>query len=315
MNNSEIIMVNQLVKNFGKVKALDKISFTVKMGEIFGFLGPNGAGKTTAIRIMTGIITPDAGDALIDGINIQKNPFKAKMKMGVIPEMGNIYNDLSAKDNIILAGRFYGFSKKELDKRAEDLLSRFELIDRKDDLVSRFSKGMRQRVNISCALCHDPEILFLDEPTSGLDVHSQRLIKKIIKQMNSKGTTIFITTHNIDEANQLCDRIGVIHKGKIAAIDSPEKLKQTFDETRSIELSFNKQVDEKLFKQYSVVTKIEKIGDKWKLFTDDPDTLIKGLLKIEQDLKFVSLQICNASLEDAFIKLTGGKDDENKKIS
>jgi len=307
------IEVKSLTKVFDKLTAVDQIDLKVKKGEFFGFLGPNGAGKTTTIRMITGLLTPDSGDISIDGINIRKNPIKAKMKFGVIPEMGNIYVDLSAKQNIILAGKFYKISKTELEKKVDTLLNQFELYERKDDLVKTFSKGMKQRINIASAIVHNPEILFLDEPTSGLDVQSQRLIKNIINQMNKRGTTIFLTTHNIEEANMLCENIAIINKGKIAAIDTPEKLKRTFEETQSIVISFDKQMKADLIGKNRLVNKIEKLGDKWKLYTDNPDKLVKYLTKFaeEHDFKFTSIELCGPSLEDAFVKLTESKEYEN----
>jgi len=236
--SNKVIEVTKLTKKFGNVTAVNQISFSVSEGEIFGFLGPNGAGKTTTIRMLTGLLTPDSGDIFIDGLDIRKNPIKAKMNMGVIPEMGNVYVDLTAKQNIILSGRLYGIPKRELERIADTLLSQFELYERKDDLVKTFSKGMKQRVNIASAIVHSPEILFLDEPTSGLDVQSQRLIKNIVKEMNHKGTTVFLTTHNIEEANILCERVGIINKGEIAAIDTPERLRRAFEETQSVAISF-----------------------------------------------------------------------------
>ncbi|MBN2374725.1 ATP-binding cassette domain-containing protein [bacterium] len=303
-----IIEVKGLAKRFGKVIALDGISFSVKRGEIFGFLGPNGAGKTTTIRILTGIIVPDAGDASIAGIDIQRDPLNAKMRIGVIPELGNIYVDLTARENIILAGRFYGMFRHVLEKKADELLKRFEIYERRNDPLRSFSKGMKQRVNIASALVHDPEILFLDEPTSGLDVQSQRLIKGIIGEINRKGTTIFLTTHNIEEANVLCQRVGIINKGRIASIDTPESLKRTFEETRSVTCSFDMPADIALFEGNSLVNRLDRMGDKWRLYTDNPDELVKYLASraSEQGLSFTSLEICGASLEDAFLRLTQG---------
>ena len=311
--NNNAIEVNTLTKRFDEVIAVNRITFSVNKGEMFGFLGPNGAGKTTTIRMLTGLLTPDSGDVFIEGFDIRKNPIKAKMKMGVIPEMGNIYVDLTAKQNIILAGRFYGIGAGELKKRAGSLLEQFGLYDRKDDIAKTFSKGMKQRVNIASAIVHNPELLFLDEPTSGLDVQSQRLIRKIIKEMNQRGTTIFLTTHNIEEANILCERIGIINKGKIAAIDTPERLKRTFEETQSVEVSFEGFTDDRLIGKSDLVKKTEKLGDKLKLYTDNPDKLIKYLTKIaqEKDATFTSMQICGASLEDVFVKLTESKDYAN----
>lgn len=300
------IRVMNLTKHYGELLAVDHISFKVKRGEIFGFLGPNGAGKTTTIRMLTGLLTPDSGDVFIDGLDIRKNPIKAKMKFGVIPEKGNTYVDLTARQNIILAGKYYGVSRKELREKTDSLLDQFGLFERRNSLVKTFSKGMKQKVNIASALVHNPEILFLDEPTLGLDVQSQRLIRNIIKEMNQRGTTVFLTTHNIEEANMLCERVGIINKGKIAAIDTPEKLKRTFEETQSIEISFNKAIDGNLIKKPEVVSRIEKLGDKWKLYTDNPDKLVKYLARFAEDQKLtiVSIQICGVSLEDVFVKLT-----------
>jgi ABC-2 type transport system ATP-binding protein len=265
------IEVTNLTKYYGDVLAVNHISFEVKKGEIFGFLGPNGAGKTTTIRMLTGLLTPDSGDIFIDGVDIRKNTIKAKMKMGIIPEMGNIYVDLTAKQNIIMAGRFYGISKRELDKKADSLLEQFGLYERRNDHVKTFSKGMKQRVNVASAIVPDPEILFLDEPTSGLDVQSQRLIRNIIKKMNQKGTTIFLTTHNIEEANILCERAGIINKGKIVVIDAPERLKRTFEKTQSVEISFHKMIDGSLIEKSGLSSRMEKLEDAFVKLTESKD--------------------------------------------
>lgn len=304
--SNKVIEVSKLTKRFENITAVDQICFTVNKGEIFGFLGPNGAGKTTTIRMLTGLLTPDSGDIFIDNIDIRRDSIKAKMKMGVIPEMGNIYADLTAKQNIILSGRFYGIPKRELGNKADSLLEKFELYDRKDDLVRKFSRGMKQRVNIASTIVHEPEILFLDEPTSGLDVQSQRMIKNIIKQMNQKGTTVFLTTHNIEEANQLCTRVAIINKGKIVVIDRPEILRRTFKTTQSVEISFDKSIDDTLIKKSDLVNRIERLGDKWKMYTDNPDKLVKYLSRFAEDkgLTIIAMEICRASLEDAFVKFT-----------
>ena len=308
-----VIRVNELTKRFGTITAVDGITFNVNKGEIFGFLGPNGAGKTTTIRMLTGLLTQDSGDVFIDGVDIRRNPISAKKRMGIIPESGNIYVDMTAKENIVLSGRFYGIPKKTLNKRTDELLRQFELYEKSDEPVRTFSKGMQQRVNIASAIVHDPEILFLDEPTSGLDVQSQRLIRNIVKEMNRKGATIFLTTHNIEEANILCERVAIINKGRIAAIDTPEKLKRTLQESQSVEVSFDKRFDSDLFEKNELVNRMERLGDKHKLYTDNPDKLVKYLAGFagEQKLMFTSIEICGASLEDTFVKLTEGKSHEN----
>jgi ABC-2 type transport system ATP-binding protein len=310
---NKIIEVSELTKRFGDLTAVNRVSFSVNEGEIFGFLGPNGAGKTTTMRMLTGLLTPDSGDVFIDGIDIKGNPVKAKAKMGVIPEMGNVYVDLTAKQNIILSGRFYGVPRKELDQRADSVLEQFGLYGRKDDSVRTFSKGMKQRVNIASAIVHNPDILFLDEPTPGLDVRSQKLIRNTITRMNQRGTTIFLTTHNIEEANLLCERVGIINKGEIVVIDRPERLRRTFETTQSVEISFDKAIDGRVIERSNLVNRMERLGDKWKLYTDNPDKLVKLLARFaqDQDLTIVSMEICRASLEDAFVKFTEGKRYEN----
>jgi ABC-2 type transport system ATP-binding protein len=309
LKNDEVISVDGLTKRFGAITAVDTISFSVLDDELFGFLGPNGAGKTTTIRMLTGLLTPDVGDILIGGVNLQKRPIAAKMQMGVIPEMSNVYTDLTAKQNVALAGRFYGMSKKTAEKRADRLLEQFELSERKNDKVEGFSKGMKQRVLIASALVHNPHVLFLDEPTSGLDVHSQRLIRAIIREMNDADTTVFLTTHNIEEANALCDRVAIINRGRLAAIDTPERLKKAFKETQSVEVAFDEPVDVNSIERSGLVIRTEREGDKWRFYTDNPDALAKYVFVVanERGLTFTTLSIEGASLEDVFVTVTEGK--------
>lgn len=306
-----VIEVSELTKRFGRLTAVNRISFGVERGEMFGFLGPNGAGKTTTIRMMTGLLLPDSGDVFIEGIEIIKKPIAAKMKMGIIPETGNVYLDLTAKRNIILAGSFYGIPGRELKERTDRLLNDFGLWERRDDPVRYLSKGMKQRVNIASALVHDPDILFLDEPTAGLDVRSRKLIRTVITRMNRKGTTVFLTTHDLEEANLLCERVGIINKGEMVAIDRPERLKERFEAIRSVEISFDRSVDDGVIGRNSPVSRVEKLGDKWKLYTDNPDRLVKHLTGFaeENNLTIVTMEICRASLEDAFVKFTEGRFD------
>jgi ABC-2 type transport system ATP-binding protein len=226
MINKHAIEVTNLTKHFNGLVAVNNISFDVKKGELFGFLGPNGAGKTTTIRMLTGVIKPDKGSASIFGYDVVKQGLKIRQLMGIVPEMSNAYVDLSAWNNLMLVGGLYGVNKSTRKERATSLLKKFDLYKRKDQLVKGFSKGMKQKLLLCMALISEPSILFLDEPTSGLDVESQRLIKGIIREVNANGTTVFLTTHNMEEANQLCDRIAIINHGKIAEIGSPEKVRQ-----------------------------------------------------------------------------------------
>ncbi len=241
------IQVDHLVKRFGTVTAVDDVSIAVRKGETFGFLGPNGAGKTTTIRLLTGVLTPDAGEVRINGIDIHRDPLDAKMQMGVIPESSTIYGDLSTEQNLHLSGKMYGMPRALRETRIDEVLSQLGLNERRRTPVRTFSKGMKQRVSIACAIIHRPSVLFLDEPTSGLDVQSRRLVIETIRTMNELGSTIFLTTHNIEEANTLCQTVCIINKGKIVAQDSPERLKKMFDTTQSVEVSFDRTVTRDLF--------------------------------------------------------------------
>jgi ABC-2 type transport system ATP-binding protein len=305
---NDALDVRNLTKRFGPIVAVNDLSFNVAKGEIFGFLGPNGAGKTTTIRMLTGLLTPDTGEVRVQGIDVYDDPIRAKMAMGIIPEMSNVYIELTARQNIVLAGRFYGKRKKDVEVEADHLLRQFELYERKDDRVQGFSKGMKQRVLIASALVHAPQVLFLDEPTSGLDVHSQRLIRTTIREMHREGTTVFLTTHNIEEASALCDRVGIINHGTLAAIDTPEQLKKAFQETQSVELALDRPINGYAIAPPALVNRVEKMGDKWRFFTNDPDQLIKHLISFakKEGLTVTSLNTYGASLEDAFVKVTEG---------
>src|SRR5208337_4915960 len=192
------------------------------------------------------------------------------------------------------------------ERRAAEILARLGLSERKDDIVRTFSKGMRQRISIACAIVHSPPVLILDEPTTGLDVYSRRLVIDTIRHMNQEGSTILLTTHNIEEANELCTTISIINKGKIVATGSPEKLKKAFDTSRYVEIAFDQPVGPDLFEAPGI-TRAEKWGDKWRVYTDDPDRAVKSLASAaERDhLTIVSIATSNPTLEEAFVRLTG----------
>jgi ABC-2 type transport system ATP-binding protein len=302
------IVVDGLTKKFGDFVAVDNISLSVQKGEFFGLLGPNGAGKTTTIRMLTGVLKPEGGRIVIDGIDLKKEPLAAKERMGVIPEVGTVYIDLTARENLELFGRFYGLPKKERKERADHMLTDLGLHDRADDLVKGFSKGMRQRISIGCAMVHEPSVLFLDEPTEGLDVQSRRLIVDKVNALNAKGCTVVLTTHNIEDASRLCHRVCIINKGKVVAIDSPEHLKSTFEKTQSIEVSFDRKVDSAHFST-QCITRLEEHGDKLRIYTSNVGEAIDKVMAVkeEQGLNIISLNTVGPSLEDVFLKLTEAK--------
>ena len=299
------IEVNNLTKKFGEIVAVNHISFKVRKGEIFGFLGPNGAGKTTTIRILTGILKPDEGKAIVAGYDILEDSIKVKQRIGVVPEVSNAYVDLSAWENLMLIGELYGVPKKERVKRANKLLREFGLYKARHRPVRGFSKGMKQKLLLCMALINDPEILFLDEPTSGLDVESARLLREKIQQYGNEGRTIFLSTHNMEEANQLCHRIAVINHGKIAAIDTPEKLRAESSELQYVEVSFNKPVDPEEFSKNEHVIKVASAGNKIRLYTASPCDVVEFLVDFARlnNLRILSLNTMAPSLEDVFMKL------------
>lgn len=303
------IEVKNLTKEFNGLKAVNSISFKVKEGEIFALLGPNGAGKTTTIRMLTGVLKPTKGEAYIGKYNIQKNPIEAKQLMGIVPEMTNAYIDLSALRNLLLIGELYGIEKKQRIKKAENLLKLFKLYNNRHKKVRTFSKGMKQRLIIAMALMNDSELLFLDEPTVGLDVESVRLIRDLIREFNQKGITIFLTTHNIEEANLLCDRVAIMNYGRIVAIDRPEKLRRTIQSTTSVEVAFKKTIDLNELK-FEGVTMVKKMGDKFRFYTEKPEDVIPLLVQYSRNFrnKIISLNTLEPSLEDVFVKLTKSKE-------
>ncbi|OPX64367.1 MULTISPECIES: ABC transporter ATP-binding protein [unclassified Methanoregula] len=301
----DIIEARNLKKSFGPVTAVDDVSLCVKKGEIFGFLGQNGAGKTTTIRMLTGVLIPDAGIVRICGVDILRDPLEAKMHMGIIPENGTVYADLTAEKNILWTAKCYGMDRRSREEKAKEILARLGLESRKDDLVRTFSKGMRQRISIACAIVHSPPVLFLDEPTTGLDVLSRRLVIDTVRHMNREGSTVLITTHNLEEANALCSRVSVIHRGKIIGTDSPEKIRKQFDTAGYIEVSFDRSVQGSMLVTGSI-SRAEPHGDKWRVYSDDTDWAIKALTRVaeQNNLKILSVATSTPSLEQAFIEMT-----------
>ncbi|HUW85682.1 MAG TPA: ATP-binding cassette domain-containing protein [Methanoregula sp.] len=303
---SSVIEVRNLTKIFGSTIAVDHVSFDVQKGEIFGFLGPNGAGKTTTTRMLTGVIPPDTGTATILGHDIRSEPVLAKQGFGVVPETSNAYTDLTAWQNLMLMGELYGLKRARAERRSSDLLGMVGLLERKDQKVQAYSKGMKQRLILSMALIHEPELLFLDEPTSGLDVQSTQMILSLLRDLNRQGTTIFLTTHNMEEANRLCHRVGIIRNGMLVAIDAPEKLKTAIDRVHRIEVSFDREVSGDTLAGIAGVSGVNRTGDKWQITTENRDTAIRSIVAFgkQNGAAIVSLNTLAPSLDEAFLRLT-----------
>ena len=235
MNNA--IEVVNLTKYYDNFLAVDHINFQVKEGEVFGFLGPNGAGKTTTIKMLTGLNKPTEGTAKINKKDIIKQTVEVKKIIGVVTEDSNLYDELTVVDNLRFMGQLYNVTKLERESRIKELLDILGLENKKDVKFAKLSKGMKRKVTIAAALVHNPLILFLDEPTTGLDVLSVRALHAMIKELNKKGVTIFLTTHYIEEAEQLCDTVAIIVDGKIKTVDTPGNLKLK-TESKSLEEAF-----------------------------------------------------------------------------
>ena len=221
-----MIAIHQLTKRYGNTLAVDNLSLSIPAGQIFGFIGPNGAGKTTTIRIMGGIIEPTAGFVTICGINMKDNPEKAKSKIGFIPDRPYLYEKITAREFLRFTAELYGVDGHGFGGRAETKLKMFALMDRADDLIESFSHGMKQRLIMAAALLHDPEVIIVDEPMVGLDPVAIKMVKSLFRQLAAKGITIFMSTHTLQVAEDICDRIGIIHKGSLIASGTTEDLKQ-----------------------------------------------------------------------------------------
>lgn len=233
------IEVDCLTKRYAQVTAVDGVSFALSRGELFGFLGPNGAGKTTTINMLTGLARPDAGSIRIDGIDCSDNPKAGQHLIGVVPDESNLYPELTGFENLSLCAALYGMKKAPRTARAHELLSMFGLTDAANRKFGGYSRGMKRKLTIAAGIIHEPSILFLDEPTTGIDVASARQIRQLIADLHHNGTTIFLTTHYIEEAERLCDRIAFIVAGRIIRTDTVAALLQHTDGSHTVEFTFS----------------------------------------------------------------------------
>ncbi len=227
MNNNNVIQVEKLTKMFGEFTAVDAITFEVKKGEIFGFLGANGAGKTTAMKMLIGISKPTSGEAQVAGFDVYKNTEDIKKNIGYMSQKFALYDDLTIRENITFYGGIYGLSRQKIKEKRDLLLQELGLYEIRNDLVGSLPLGWKQKLSFSVALLHNPKVVFLDEPTGGVDPITRRQFWEMIYKTANKGTTIFVTTHYMDEA-EYCDRVSIMVNGKIEALDTPKKLKAQF---------------------------------------------------------------------------------------
>ena len=304
---SNTIIAAELTRYHGKLLAVDHVNFEVRPGEIFGYLGPNGAGKTTTIKMLTGLLRPSGGKALVNGYDIYHNLRQVKRSIGVVPETSNIYGELTAWDNLMFTAEIHSVPRQERKQRIEELLQKFDLYERRASKVKEFSAGMKRRLTIAMALVHRPGILFLDEPTATLDVRSAIFVKNLIGQLKDEGITIFLTTHYIEEADQLCDQVAIINEGRIVACDTPERLKSSILGVHTIEVSFNRyNGDMPNLAALPYCERVVKQGDKFRLSTHEPSEILLRLMDYAEShaLKIMSLNTLKPKLEDVFLKMT-----------
>jgi ABC-2 type transport system ATP-binding protein len=224
-----------LTKSFGEVMAVDNLDLQVRRGEIFGFLGPNGAGKTTTIRLLVGLIRPSAGEITVAGKDLATEPLAARATMAYLPDTPYLYGKLTGREFVHFVAGLYDVDSERVDRRLKELFPLFSLDDRADDLIEGYSHGMRQKTLLAAALVHDPQVLFLDEPTVGLDPRSARLMRDIFRQLANRGVTVFLSTHILEIAERMCDRIGIIDNGKLIALGTVAELHRLADRSASLE--------------------------------------------------------------------------------
>lgn len=320
MNDIEI---DSVTKRFEDTLAVDDLSMTVEKGELFGLLGPNGAGKSTLTKMISGMLNPTSGTITVADHNIQKEAMKVKEMLGVVPQDIVLYDYLNAKENLSFYGRLYGLSGKKLKSRINELL-KFTQLDEKavKRHVSTYSGGMKRRVNIAAALLHEPQVILLDEPTAGLDPQNKHALWDIIQKLKEQGKTIVLTTHMMEEAEELCSKVAIMDHGKIIALGSPSQLVKQVKMENTITVIPDKSSPELLAKIKNIVgvktaytsQEAHEVRETLKVITDSPDDILPEVVStiVKFGTKVLSVQLSRVTLEDVFITLTGRSLRENE---
>ncbi|RMF29981.1 MAG: ABC transporter ATP-binding protein [Chloroflexi bacterium] len=301
-----VVEVRDLRKYYGEIKAVDGISFTVEQGEIFGMLGPNGAGKTTTVEIIEGLRQADSGQVTVLGLDVRRHPDAVKARIGVQLQTTALFPRLTVREVLNLFRSFFPQSRE-----ADELIAMVNLQEKANTLTRDLSGGQRQRLSVALALVNRPEIIFLDEPTTGLDPQARRSLWEVIEQVRSAGATVFLTTHYMEEAERLCDRVAVIDHGHIIALDSPDALIRTHFQERAVEFEINGQQAASLsleeLEELPAVTQVRQDGKTITLYTNDVEVTLAALFEQGQRTGFQvdALHVRRATLEDVFLKLTG----------
>lgn len=305
----EAIKVRGLVKNYGKKEAVKGIGFDVSRGEIFGFLGPNGAGKTTTINMIIGLLEFTEGSIEVLGKNLITKTEAIQAEIGVVPDESNLYPEMSGLENLTFCGSLYGMKKVDREKRALYLLEAFQLYDVKDKSYKAYSRGMKRKLTIAAAMMHEPKILFLDEPTSGIDVASARQIRKMIEELHQQGTTIFLTTHYLEEAERLCQRIAFIVDGRIVRTGSIDTLKASLRDQSSLQIHLDGSSEAfiEALKNEMKVSKVEVIREKVLKISWPPERELSSLVDFiqSQEYHLYEAKRIEPTMEEVFVSITG----------
>jgi lipooligosaccharide transport system ATP-binding protein len=303
-NGQPLIHARDLVKRFGDFVAVDGIGFDLQRGEAFGFLGPNGAGKTSTMR-MIGCVSPVTdGTLTVLGLDPAKDGVAIRGRLGVVPQQDTLDMDLTVRENIVIYGRYFGLPRKQLAKRADELLEFVELTERANDRVEPLSGGMKRRLTIARSLVNDPEIMLLDEPTTGLDPQARHVVWDRLYRLKRQGVTLLLTTHYMDEAEQLCDRLVVMDRGKIVAEGSPRDLIERYSTREVTELRFPEGVQDTLDGQLDGIgERIERLPDRVLVYAEDGDAAAAAVHA--RGLQPETVLVRRSSLEDVFLRLTG----------
>jgi ABC-2 type transport system ATP-binding protein len=304
------IDVRSIVKKFGDFTSVDGVSFAVESGEVFGLLGPNGAGKSTLIRMLTTLLPPTAGTALINGFDITKQSDEVRRAIGVIPQAMTSDLELSVEENLIIFAKLYGVPRARRSKLIDELLHAVELTQWRNAPVRHLSGGMRRRVEIARGLVHEPRVFFLDEPTTGLDPVSRTNVWDMLRRIKEqRDLTVLITTHYMDEADKLCDRIAIVDHGKLAALDSPLMLKASVPGTNSVEVSFSR-VPEGWAARLAALAGVDGVSNEGRVFKLASENGVATTMALMQaaaaaDISITSLAVQSTTLDDVFVHYTG----------